>query len=205
MVVIDVETTGLNPERHCIASLGAVDFSDANRMFYAECRIWDDAEISKSALEINGFNVEQLFDAGKRTVRQVIREFGLWLCNAADKIVAGENPTFDRDFLVAAARRAAIDLDLGHRTVDIHALCYSHHLQRAVVPPVKEGKSDLSLDRTLEYVGLPREAKPHNALIGAKLEAEALSRLIYAKTLLPEFAGYRVPLYLTRGAGTGVS
>lgn len=35
-------------------------------------------------------------------------------------------------------------------------------------PPIKDGTSDLNLDRILNYVDLPSEPRPHNALIGAK-------------------------------------
>jgi len=43
------------------------------------------------------------------------------------------------------------------------------------------------------YVGLPDEPSPHNALTGAVVEAEALSRLLYDKPLLPEFKHLPVP------------
>ena len=198
MVIVDVETTGLDPNRHCIVSVGAVDFMNpANAFFYAECRIWDDAEVSEIALRTNGFSLEALFDAEKRTVRQIICDFGVWLGNVGSRTVAGENPAFDRDFLVAASRRTGIELGLGRRTVDVHALCYSHHLRRGIAPPLREGKSELSLDATLRYVGLSDEPKPHNALTGAKMEAEARSRLIYGRPLLGEFQEYAVPEYLS--------
>ena len=48
------------------------------------------------------------------------------------------------------------------------------------------------------YVGLPPEPKPHHALTGAKVEAEALSRLLFGKILLKEFAHYEIPKYLKK-------
>ena len=50
--------------------------------------------------------------------------------------------------------------------------------------PRKNNHSALNLDCILEYVGLPTRGHAHNALEDAKLEGEALSRLIYGKNLL---------------------
>lgn len=44
--------------------------------------------------------------------------------------------------------------------------------------------------------GLPNEPIPHNALTGAKMEAEAFSRFIYGKSFFKEFENYPVPHYL---------
>jgi len=54
----------------------------------------------------------------------------------------------------------------------------------------------LSLDEIAKYAGLKEEPRPHNALTGAKFEAEAFSRIVYGKPLLPEFKNYEVPKYL---------
>ena len=45
----------------------------------------------------------------------------------------------------------------------------------------------------MEYVGIPVEPHPHNALNGAKQSTEAISRLLYDKKLLPEFDKYPIP------------
>ena len=58
MIIIDVETTGLDPERCSLVSIGAVDFSCPERQFYGECQAWDGAEVSADALAINGFTKE---------------------------------------------------------------------------------------------------------------------------------------------------
>ena len=47
MIIIDVETTGLDPKKYSIVSIGAVDFKKPMRTFYEECRIWDGAEVSE--------------------------------------------------------------------------------------------------------------------------------------------------------------
>lgn len=196
MIVVDVETTGIDPKRHSIVSIGAVDFSNPENQFYQECRIWDGAEIDEEALKINGFSEEDIKSHDKITEKELINNFLQWIENIGDKTIAGENPSFDRDFLKFSAERNGIKWPLGYRTVDLHTLCYTHQLKRGINPPIKNGKSDLNTDKILEYVGLPAEPKPHNALIGAKMEAEAFSRLIYGKGLLKEFENYPIPDYL---------
>lgn len=196
MIIVDVETTGLDPQKHSIVSIGALDFSNSENQFYLECRIWDGAEIMKEALEINGFSEEEIKDPKKKTLEEVIKNFLDWTMEIKEKVLAGVNPSFDRDFLKTSAQRFDIDWMPSHRTIDLHSLCYAHYLRRGLKPPMKEGRTDLNADKIFEYTGLPEETKPHNALTGTKMEAEALSRIIYGKKLLKEFEKYPVPDYL---------
>lgn len=206
MIVVDVETTGLDPQKHSIVSIGAVDFYAPSYQFYTECIIYPGAEISERALEINGFTEEQLYDPTKPNLEQAINEFIEWTEKAVDKTFAGENPAFDRDFLTASflrykpgpEGRSEWYKQFTHRTVDLHSLCYSHLLRSGKVPPSKSGRSDLSTDKILNYVGLPEEPRPHNALTGAKMEAEAFSRIIHRKTLLDEFEKHPIPDHILR-------
>ena len=195
MIIVDVETTGIDPKKHSIASIGAVDFFNSNQ-FYRECRIFDGAEITQRALEINGFSEKQLKDINKYPLEKIILEF-IWWTNWRQEItLAGENPSFDRDFLKASAERYNIAYNPGYRTIDLHTSCYSNYLRRGISPPIKNGRTDLDTDKIFNYVGLSSEPKPHHALTGAKMEAEAFSRLIYGKNLLGEFGEFQIPSYL---------
>ena len=196
MIVVDVETTGLNPQKHSIISIGAIDFLKPENQFYEECKIWKGAEIMQEALKINGFSEQEVKNFNKNSLETIIKRFLSWVGDIEDKTFAGENPSFDRDFLKTSAQRYGIDWILGHRTIDLHSLCYSHFLKRGLNPPTKNKRTDLNTDKILKYTGLPEEPKPHNALVGAKMEAEAISRLIYGKLLLKEFNNYNIPDYL---------
>lgn len=199
MIVVDVETTGLDPGKNSLVSIGAIDFSNPKNQFYVECRIDEDTEVSKQALEINGFSEEQLRDKTKKSLKDATLDFVAWLETCGDdRTLAGENPAFDRDFLKASLEKYGINWSPGHRTEDLHSLCYAHHMTLGLKPPVKNGRTDLDHDKTLNYVGLHAEPRPHNALVGAKMEAEAFSRLIYGKPLLDEFKEYAVPDYCRR-------
>jgi len=196
MIIIDSETTGIDPAKHSVVSIGAIDFCNPTSQFYQECRMWKGAEILEQALAINGFTPEGVRDLKKKTLENVMREFLKWMETIEDQTIAGENPAFDRDFLKASAEKYSIIWTPGYRTIDLHAICYAHLLKREIKPPIKNKRTNLITDDILNYVGLPAEPRPHNALTGAKMEAEAFSRLIYAKPLLKEFEKHPVPEYL---------
>jgi DNA polymerase III epsilon subunit-like protein len=196
MLIVDTETTGLDPKKHSIVSIGAVDFFHPENTFYVECKPWHGAEYQTEALAINGFTKEELEDPKRKTLYEAMNEFIAWTNKAEDKTLGGHNFASDIAFLRSAVDVYNINWSPGRRVVDTHSLCYSHHLKRGISPPLKDGRTDLSFDKVLVYVGLPEEPKPHNALTGAKMAAEVFSRLIYRKALYHEFEQFAVPEYL---------
>lgn len=198
MIIVDVETTGVHPEKHALLSIGAVDFSHPERQFYAECQIWDGAEVMQEALSINGFTEENICDPKKKSQKEIIEEFYAFVQGCEEHTFAGENPSFDRDFLKASVKRENISWIIPHRTIDLHTLGYTHFLTQNLAAPTKNKRTAINLDFILTLVGLPQEPKPHNALTGAQMEAEVFSRLLYGKNLLKEFAQYPIPEVLKK-------
>src|SRR5512143_1527102 len=98
MIVVDVETSGINPQWHCIVSIGAVDFEHPDRMFYRECRIPEGTAVEAGALAVNGFTLEQLTDDAKPTLEATVGEFIAWCRGCDERTLAGHNTSFDRDF-----------------------------------------------------------------------------------------------------------
>jgi len=196
MIVVDVETTGVNPTEDSIVSIGAIDFNLPQYQFYEECRIWEGAKISPEALAVNGFTPEAVTNPSKKSLEEILHLFVAWRTHFHDRTQAGENPAFDRDFLKASFQRYHMDCSLGHRTIDLHTVAYTTMLRKTRVIPLKDGRTNLNTDRIFHYVGLPPEPKPHHALTGAEMEAEAFSRFIYCKNLLSKFRSYHVPSYL---------
>lgn len=197
MLVVDVETTGLDEKKHSIVSVGAVYLLKPEEQFYREARIWPGAEISDIALEINGFTKEQITDPNKLSQKQMLEEFLEWTSQFENLTILGENPRFDLNFLNESFKREGLRFGLGYRTVDLHTLAYRELMRNVLTPiPLKNRTSAVNMDFTLRYVGLPAEPKPHNALTGAKLEAEAIHRLVYRTGLLKEFENYEIPEHL---------
>lgn len=193
MIVIDIEATGTDYEKHSILSLGALDFNDPQNRIYLECQAWEGAHIDDDALAVNGFTKEQATDDLKQTEAQLIAQFLTWAEDIEDQTLAGQNVSFDRDFIRAACKRAGYNYPFAHRTIDTHTLAYMHFITHGKDVPIENRHSALNLDAVLNYVGIPDEPEPHNALTGALSHAEVISRLLYEKKMLPEFESFPMP------------
>ena len=195
MIIADIEASGTNPYKHSIVSVGAVDFDNPENQFYEECKIWDGAHIEEEALAVNGFTKKQITDPSKQGDKELLEKFLLWAEPFKDRTLAGQNPSFDRDFLQATAERYHVNWKFAHRTLDLHSICYFHIVGRGKQPPFdrKKRHSALNLDAILRYVGLPKEPEPHNGLTGAKMEAEAFSRILRGEPLFAEYQKYALP------------
>ena len=194
MLVVDVEASGTDPRKHSIVSVGALDLANPTNRFYQECRVWDGAHIMDEALAVNGFSKEQITDKKKGSEADLVHAFLHWSDALEERTLAGQNVSFDRDFLKAAAERAGhTDWPFAYRTIDTHTLCYMHMVTRGLQPPARHKRSALDLDAVLNYCGIPEEPQPHNALTGALSHAEVIARLLYGRKLLPEFMQYEIP------------
>lgn len=193
MIVVDVEASGTVYQKHSIVSVGALEFEKPENRIYLECKIWDGAHIMEGALEVNGFTEEEITDKNKMTEGELIRDFLAWVETCDEHTLLGQNVSFDRDFLRAAAQRKHMNWELAYRTIDTHTLAYMHMVKRGLNIPTAKKRSALDLDAVLNYVGIPAEPSPHNALTGALSHAEVASRLLYDKKLLPEFEAFPIP------------
>lgn len=193
MIVCDIETTGIYPSLNSIVSLGALDFNNPSEQIYLECRIWDGAKVENLALMVNGYKEEEIRDFKKMREGELVLKFFEWLKEREDQTIAALHPVFDIGFIEAAALREGIKSIIGKRSIDLHSLIYMHMRQRGLPMLIKNNRSSIASDFIMEYVGIPTEPKPHIAINGAIFEAEAISRLLFKKELLPEFKNHPVP------------
>lgn len=204
MIIVDIETTGLDNQKHAIADIGSIclieDFIKKAFVIGSEIslelRIPNDAEIDSKALEINGYTIEQLRNPSRIYPEKAIEEFITFTKQVRDRTIAGENPRFDLDFLRAPAKKHGVKFPFGYRTIDLHTLAYCHHLRNSMPIPIVNNRTALNLDEILSCVGLPPEPKPHRGLQGAKLEAESFSRIIFGRPLFPEYSDFKIPEYM---------
>jgi DNA polymerase III epsilon subunit-like protein len=187
MLVVDIETTGTDSEKNAITSIGAIDFDNPQNQFYEECRIFPDADIQQEALILTGLSDKDLNDPKRFSLEEIIKHFLHWVNASNDNILAGHNVAFDRRFLENACKRCNFAWPFGYRVIDLHSIAYGYCLAKGMLTI-----PTLSLDTILNLVGIPPEPKPHIAIQGAKLEAEAFSRLIFHKNLLLEYKQYPV-------------
>lgn len=193
MIIVDIEASGLDIRKHALLSFGAVDFSNPERQFYAEPKMWEGAACDPESLAVNGFTEEQCHDSNRRDLQEVMEEFFEWVQQTEERTLVGQNPCLDRSFINDAFARSHIGWNFAYRTIDLHSIAYADHIHRKIPVPTENNRTGINLDTILKYVGIPEEPRPHNGLVGAKVEAEALSRILYGKNLLPEFAQYPVP------------
>lgn len=195
MIVIDIEASGTNYEKHSIVSIGALDFDNPESRFYEECRIWDGAHINDESLAVTGLSEADITDTNKKSEGEVVRAFLEWSQHFADRTLLGQNVSFDRDYLKHAAAREGLSWDMAHRTLDTHSFVWMHMVKRGMTPPIdpEHRRSALNLEVVADYCGLPPEPKKHNALTGALLHAEVTARLLYDKKLLSEYEMYDIP------------
>jgi DNA polymerase III epsilon subunit-like protein len=194
MIALDIESSGLDPRKASILSLGAIDTENPTNQFYDECRAWEGADINDESLAVNGFSREEATDPRKKSEAELIEAFFAWAFDGPrDHTTVGQNPTFDRDFLIAACTRAGRDFPLAHRTIDTHTLVWLHMILKGTKPPVEHKRSGINLTVALNYCGLPPEPKPHNALTGALVHAEIFARIAYTQSIVPDFSSYEIP------------
>jgi DNA polymerase III epsilon subunit-like protein len=194
MIALDIETSGLDPRTASILSLGALDTENPTNQFYDECRVWGGADINDESLAVNGFSRSEATDSSKKSEAELVEAFFAWAFDQpSDHTTVGQNPTFDRDFLIAACARAGIEFPLAHRTLDTHTLVWLHMTLHGTTPPVQHQRSGINLTTALAYCGLPPEPKPHNALTGALVHAEIFSRIAYTKSIIQDFSSYPIP------------
>ncbi|KKS30459.1 MAG: Exonuclease RNase T and DNA polymerase III [Parcubacteria group bacterium GW2011_GWC2_42_11] len=195
MIVLDIEATGVNHQKHSILSLGALDYNNPSNRLYLECRAWEGAHMEDEALAVCGFTREEATDPTKQTEAQLIAQFLTWADDIEDQTFLGQNVSFDRDYVQAACERAGYNYPFAHRTVDTHTIAYMHYILHRKEVPIAKRHSALNIEAVCAYIGIPGEPEPHNALTGALTHAEMFSRLVYGKKLLPEFDQYEVPTF----------
>lgn len=194
MLITDVETTGLSAKKCSIVSIGAIDFSNPERTFYRECKPWEGALLEEGALKCNGFTREQLMDGNRMPLVQAMTDYVMWVLQSQEQTLAGHNfGTFDSKFIKAAVEMYNLNWRIQSRCVDLHSVCYADYLKRGIPLPQRNNRTNITSDVAFQYVGLPAEPQPHNALTGAKCIAEAFSRIIYGKSLLKEFEQHPIP------------
>ena len=173
--VVDVETTSLNYERGSMLSIGAV-IPATGETFYGECRAWEGAHIDPESLAVNGATIERVNDSLIQTEAELVTAFLFWATMRHLKLIGGKNPSFDMGFLKAAWKRAGgARWSITHRTIDLHTLAWGWAIRHR--PEALEGDG-IKSDALYELMGLKPEPKPHHALVGAKVEAEAFELLL---------------------------
>ena len=154
-LVIDTETTGLNPERHEMIAFGAIVLLDHVITESIEIK-WHPTrpkEASKEALEVNGYNDYNW--RGAIDIRQALRQIEQFLIRHSDAVCVGHNLYFDKKFIEAFGKEHGCDLRIPTPYLDTRDIC------RATLAPY--GLHSMRLDEICAFLGWKRR-RAHSAL-----------------------------------------
>src|SRR3989339_617526 len=105
-VVIDVETTGLQPENSSIIELAALKINNGNIVDTYETLVNHGKNVSKEITKINGITTEML--KGKPSIEKVLPEYLLFIGNNP---VMGHNIAFDVKFILFNSIKCGLSFD----------------------------------------------------------------------------------------------
>ena len=208
MIVVDLEFSGLNLLKCGIWQIGAMELENPKNVFFDECRIDDDDEISELALKVTGKTEAELRDRAKQGQKQLLEKFFRWCEKSNSGNFACQGPQWDMALLVIKANKYGLKFPMHHRAFDLHSMAQEKYVQLNKKLLFKDNRSDMDLSNVLAFCGIPDErmqikegkiakkGNPHNALEDAKMTAECLSRIIYGKPLLDEYKKFKIPEYL---------
>ena len=165
-VIIDTETTGLNPdEGHEVIEFGAIVMLDGLKTEKIELKIKPEAldRASPEAMRVNGYNDYKWRYAIPQS--QAVKFIYAFIESNRDGLFVGHNLQFDKRFIEAMGKKHNVDLILSSPYMDTRDLC------RANLAPY--GLESMRLDNICSFLGW-RRRNAHTALS----DCEDCARLI---------------------------
>jgi len=118
--ILDIETTGLDPDKHAIVEIctRVCFFSETDRKLVEvvttrhSVKPFEGAIIDPEAVAINGYKPDDTSEAFPNIWTEHFE-------NLHGNVLVGHNVAFDRGFVLAACKRHRLQVpDMGHRTLD---------------------------------------------------------------------------------------
>ncbi|MDP2925887.1 MAG: 3'-5' exonuclease [Nanoarchaeota archaeon] len=198
MIVVDIETTGIDFNKCGIWQIGAFELENPLNIFFQDARIDEEDIVQESALKIIGKNEQELRNKELQSQKELIRNFFKWIENQKNRNCICQNPQFDLGFLSIRACRYGIKIPFEHRAFDLHSIGALRYMQVNGKTLIKDNQSNTSLSNILKFAGMSDNRKIHNALEDSKLTGECFFRLVYGKNLFPEYDKFQIPTYLKK-------
>lgn len=121
LLVIDIETSGLDPRNDSIVEIGACVLSkDLTEGPMFVTRVRPETEISVSAEAVHGLTAHDLQDAPD--IREAIGRFDAFA--PKDAVLSGHNVAFDIAFLRAAYERAGLPFQFDYHALDLWSVAF---------------------------------------------------------------------------------
>jgi DNA polymerase III epsilon subunit-like protein len=196
MIVVDIETSGINFLKNGIWQIGAIDSDNPERIFLDECRIDDDETAEIKALDVCGVSEEHIRSKHKQSQKELLEKFFTWCMDTKVRNFICQNPQFDFSFIKCKAEKYGLKMPVHFRCFDTHSIASLKYKEIYGELPIEGGFSNMGLPNVLFFCGMQDNRDKHNALEDAKLTAECFHRIVYGKNFLKEFEQYPVPKHL---------
>jgi DNA polymerase III epsilon subunit-like protein len=196
MIVVDIETSGIDFLKNGIWQIGAIDSDDSKRIFLDECRIDNEDTITKEALNVVGVTEEYIRSIRKQSQKELLEKFFEWCKDAKVRNFICHNPQFDFSFIKCKADKYGLKMPVHFRCFDTHSIASLKYYEIYDKLPIENDYSIMGLPNVLFFCGMQDNRDKHNALEDAKLTAECFYRIVYGKNFLKEFEQYPIPKHL---------
>jgi len=203
MIVVDIETSGVDINKCGIWQIGAVDTDNPKNIFLDEGRI-DEEDILLFDMKGKKTTPEKLFgksesdlrDKKKKSQKELLINFFKWCESCKIKVFVCQNPQFDFTFLETKAFKYNLKFSIDYHAFDLHSIAQIAYKRVNGEFLFEKDHSGLGLSKILDFVGMKDNRKEHNALEDAKLTSEAFFRLVYGKNLLEEYSKFKLSEYI---------
>jgi DNA polymerase III epsilon subunit-like protein len=183
LVILDVETSGLNKKKHSILRVTAKRLSDGEK-FDAWVKPEPGSFGDKRSLSKTGIDAEKLKTEGEE-LPSVLRKLSKFLSNSGPHILAGCNVSFDVDFIEEGCRKYGIRPPFGGKRVDLQTVAFVYHECGNIQLPADGGGVDLSFNSIAKACGISRGEKASREPTDTEIVHQCLekcSRITFGKS-----------------------
>ncbi len=122
MIVLDIETSGVDFIECGIWQIGAIDLENPENRFLEESRIDDEDIVTEESMRVIGKTEAELRDKNKQNQKKLLEKFFEWCKKSKIKNFICQNPQFDTTFLVLKAKKYDLEYPFHHRAFDLHSI-----------------------------------------------------------------------------------
>ncbi|MBI4029152.1 MAG: 3'-5' exoribonuclease [Candidatus Blackburnbacteria bacterium] len=173
LVSLDIETSGTDPERHQILSIGLVRLDDLSERYY-EVK-WGEVVAVPEAFRVNRFDATQLDQQGV-SVKHIKGDIAKWFGEQRFTPFGMNVAAFDMRFVYNTLGEGFCKKYFGRRSMDLNALlfavCYKHDIDFHTLKEESYKKADEIVTERKPHL------KPHHALYDAWRNIEVFKLLV---------------------------
>ena len=177
LLLIDIESTGLDPDRHEIIQLAGILLDKKTLkekksfVSFVKPKNWKNRD--KESMAVNKIEYNQLQNAP--SITQVLRKFNRTF--PKNVVLSYYVGIMDIIFLHAAYKKAKMKYPFDYHTFNIWSLFYPYMAKKNKLKSRKQF-AGFGLESMLEHFKIKVKGNLHDALVDCKMEAEVLRKVV---------------------------